>query len=75
MENHMKTLWRSVPLIGLLFLLCLGAALFTLRATAQEKAPAQASEPEESATIKDDPTIAPDAAQTSDHNISFPTDI
>jgi len=30
---------------------------------------------EESATIKDDPTVAPDAAQSSDHNISFPVDI
>ena len=62
-------------LIGLLFLLCIGAALFTLRATAQERAPADQSVEEESATIKDDPTVAPDAAQSSDHNISFPTDI
>lgn len=70
----MRAFWRSVPLIGLLSLLCCGAALFTLRATAQERASDQSVE-EESATIKDDPTIAPDAAQTSDHNISFPTDI
>jgi len=71
----MKTFWRSVPLVGLLLLLCLGAALFTLRATAQDRPPADQSVEEESATIKDDPTVAPDAAQTSDHNISFPTDI
>jgi hypothetical protein len=33
------------------------------------------SAPEESATITDDPTTAPDPAQSADHNISFPTDI
>jgi hypothetical protein len=68
----MRILWRSLPLVGLLFLVCLGAALFTLRATAQDR---DQSVEEESATIKDDPTVAPDAAQSSDHNISFPVDI
>jgi hypothetical protein len=33
------------------------------------------SAPEESATIADDPTTAPDAAQSADNNVSFPTDI
>lgn len=31
--------------------------------------------PEESATIADDPTTAPDPAQSADNNVSFPTDI
>jgi len=31
--------------------------------------------PEESATIKDDPTTAPDPSQSADNNVSFPTDI
>jgi hypothetical protein len=30
---------------------------------------------EESATIQDDPTIAPDAKESADNNISFPVDI
>jgi hypothetical protein len=34
-----------------------------------------ASAPEESATIADDPTTAPDASQSADNNVSFPTDI
>lgn len=34
-----------------------------------------ASAPEESATIKDDPTTAPDPSQSADNNVSFPTDI
>jgi cytoskeletal protein RodZ len=34
-----------------------------------------ASAPEESATITDDPTTAPDPAQSADNNVSFPTDI
>ena len=33
------------------------------------------SAPEESATIADDPTTAPDPAQSADNNVSFPTDI
>jgi hypothetical protein len=32
-----------------------------------------ASAPEESATISDDPTTAPDGAQSADNNVSFPT--
>jgi hypothetical protein len=31
--------------------------------------------PEESATIRDDPTIAPDPRQSADNNVSFPNDI
>jgi hypothetical protein len=31
--------------------------------------------PEESATIPDDPTIAPDPRQSADNNVSFPNDI
>jgi hypothetical protein len=34
-----------------------------------------ASAPEESATIADDPTTAPDPAQSADSNVSFPTNI
>jgi hypothetical protein len=34
-----------------------------------------ASAPEESATIADDPTTAPDPSQSADNNVSFPTDI
>jgi hypothetical protein len=33
------------------------------------------SAPEESATISDDPVTAPDASQSADNNVSFPTDI
>jgi hypothetical protein len=31
--------------------------------------------PEESASVRDDPTIAPDAKQSADNNVSFPNDI
>ena len=31
--------------------------------------------PEESTTIRDDPTIAPDPKQSADNNVSFPNDI
>jgi hypothetical protein len=44
-------------------------------ATAIEKTHPPASAPEESATISDDPTTAPDPSQSADNNVSFPTDI
>ena len=54
-------------------------------AVAADKAPAKpaAGKPdvsvppkaEESATIQDDPTIAPDAKESADNNITFPVDI
>jgi hypothetical protein len=64
----------------------LGTAVVTLRAaeqatshavppvgTAKQHPPVSA--PEESATIADDPTTAPDPSQSADNNVSFPTDI
>jgi hypothetical protein len=38
-------------------------------------APGAPQVPEESATIRDDPTIAPDPKQSADNNVSFPNDI
>ena len=54
-------------------------------AVAADKAPAKPAPPkpdvsvppkaEESATIQDDPTIAPDPKESADNNITFPVDI
>jgi hypothetical protein len=56
-----------------------GAAIVTLRAAEQHPPTAPAhpapSAPEESATITDDPTTAPDPSQSADNNVSFPNDI
>jgi hypothetical protein len=38
-------------------------------------APGAPQVPEESATIRDDPTIAPDPKQSADNAVSFPNDI
>jgi hypothetical protein len=38
-------------------------------------APGAPQVPEESATIRDDPTIAPDPKQSADNSVSFPNDI
>lgn len=43
--------------------------------TAKSPAPGAPQVPEESATIRDDPTIAPDPKQSADNNVSFPNDI
>jgi hypothetical protein len=37
-------------------------------------APGAPAPPEESATIRDDPTIAPDPKQSADNDVSFPAD-
>jgi len=73
-----RTIWLTV--LGTVLLL--GAALFTLRAAERTAPPPSAervqpppSAPEESATITDDPTTAPDPKQSADNNVSFPTDI
>ena len=45
---------------------------------AKPAAPAQkppAGAPEEDATIKDDPTVAPDSQESADNSVSFPADI
>ena len=39
------------------------------------QAPGAPQVPEESATIRDDRTIAPDPKQSADNNVSFPSDI
>jgi hypothetical protein len=78
---------RSIWLIVLSTVLFFGAAFVTLRAAEQAIRPAArpqagappthppASAPEESATIADDPTTAPDPSQSADNNVSFPNDI
>lgn len=73
-------------LLALIAVVLLGAAVITIRAAERatqhsgtaagsttEHPPASA--PEESATIADDPTTAPDPSQSADKNVSFPTDI
>jgi len=76
-------LWWIIA-VAILFM---GTAFVTLRAAEQASTPRAArspppatahpppSAPEESATITDDPTTAPDAAQSADNNVSFPNDI
>jgi hypothetical protein len=51
------------------------ATLHAVVPTGGAKQHPPASAPEESATIADDPTTAPDPSQSADNNVSFPTDI
>lgn len=67
----MPNKFRSIVIFTLFLALCAGAAVVTMRAMAQ----GASSAPEESATIDDDPTVAPDADQSADNNVSFPVDI
>jgi hypothetical protein len=59
---------------GWLFILGVVLVLAAAMVTGQSSHPPP-SAPEESATIVDDPTVAPDAAQSADKDVTFPTDI
>ncbi|HEY0339715.1 MAG TPA: hypothetical protein VGC34_02820 [Steroidobacteraceae bacterium] len=51
------------------------AATNTAVPNTKAPAPGAPQVPEESATIRDDPTIVPDPKQSADNNVSFPNDI
>ncbi len=67
-----RTLWLA--LVCVLLSVC-GLLSLRGRAAGATTAHPPPAAPEESATIVDDPTIAPDAAQSADHSVSFPADI
>lgn len=64
---------RGIGILALAAVVCGGAVM--LESRAQPPAPGAPQVPEESATIRDDPTIAPDPKQSADNNVSFPNDI
>ena len=71
---------RSFWLSTLGAVLVIAAAFVTVRSAVKATDPPPPihptpSAPEESATIIDDPTVAPDSAESADHNVSFPSDI
>jgi hypothetical protein len=84
----MSQLRRSIGILACAVALCAAAAVLKTRAADNPAQPTRASPstprqstspgapqvPEESATIRDDPTIAPDPKQSADNNVSFPSD-
>jgi hypothetical protein len=88
MKKPSRSLWL-MPLAGLVFFGAAFVTLRAAeQATARAAPPATLakptppppshpapSAPEESATIADDPTTAPDPAQSADNTVSFPADI
>jgi hypothetical protein len=76
---------KVITVLVSLLVLSSGAAFLIARAAepppppkpAPQKAlpPGAPQVPEESATIRDDRTIAPDPKQSADNNVSFPSDI
>jgi hypothetical protein len=84
----MSKLRRSIAILTSAMVLCAGAVILTTHAADQVNPPARPKPaapkppapgapqvPEESATIRDDPTIAPDPKQSADNTVSFPNDI
>jgi len=65
---------KALGIFTALLLVCAGALMLESKA-APPPSVSKPQVPEESATIKDDPTIAPDPKQSADNNVSFPTDI
>lgn len=87
----MRNARRMMALLGSVVALMAGAVMLTTRAADQTSSPTVARPntpaksaaippgapqvPEESATIRDDPTIVPDPKQSADNSVSFPNDI
>lgn len=74
----MSKIRRSIALVTSAMVLAVGAVVLTSSAkpgALKPPAPGAPQVPEESATIRDDPTIAPDPKQSADNNVSFPNDI
>ena len=74
----MSKLRRSIAIVTSAIVLAIGAVVLTTHAADQGKkppVPGAPQVPEESATVRDDPTIAPDPKQSADNNVSFPNDI
>jgi hypothetical protein len=65
---------KIITVLISLLVLSSGAAILIARAAPPPPAGAP-QVPEESATIHDDRTIAPDPKQSADNNVSFPSDI
>jgi hypothetical protein len=73
----MSKIRRSVVILASATALATGAVILTTHAADQGRkppAPGAPQVPEESATIRDDPTIAPDPKQSADNSVSFPND-
>jgi hypothetical protein len=77
---------RAIGILTSIVVLCAGAVVLQTRAADESHPPATSRDktapppgapqvPEESATLRDDPTIAPDPKQSADNNVSFPSDI
>jgi hypothetical protein len=66
-----RSMWFMIVLAAIF----MAAAFVTLRAAEKVPTHPPPSAPEETATIVDDPTTAPDAGQSADNNVSFPADI
>ena len=85
----MRNARRMMTLMVFVAALSIGAVILTTRAADQAPRPVAGTSatppkpvspgapqvPEESATIRDDPTIAPDPKQSADNSVSVPNDI
>jgi hypothetical protein len=67
--------WRLIGAALALGALCSAGVVTALRADAQTRAPAAVGAASDDSPIKDDPTAAPDARESADDNLTFPTDI
>jgi hypothetical protein len=78
MRNKTANFWRPFGALSFVAMLGIAVAFVALRAVAQERPANEAPAPsraEESATIEDDPIIAPDSSESADANVTFPVDI
>jgi hypothetical protein len=79
-RNASRRTWRLIVFTAFLSLLTVGSVQVMLNSAARAAAPAKkpaAAPPADKlpGQIEDDPTVAPDAEESADNNVTFPVDI
>ena len=77
-RNSSRRTWRLIVFTAFLSLLCVASVQVMLNSAARAaaaKPPPAASSDKLPGQIEDDPTVAPDAEESADNNVTFPVDI
>ena len=76
-RNSSRRTWRLIVFTAFLSLLCVASVQVMLNSAARAaaKQPPAASSDKLPGQIEDDPTVAPDAEESADNNVTFPVDI
>lgn len=75
-QNASRRTWRLIVFTAFLSLLCMALVQVTLHSAARaDQSKVQPVTKDLPGAIEDDPTVAPDAEESADNNVTFPVDI